>query len=194
MIVEAFDARTARAHTLGQRALRHQLELDFTGEVFLAEDLRILRFGKRADYFRDAILLHKDCHAGFAAASVVSDEREALGALPDQRLQQPVGNARAAEPADHDRCAVVHVRDGFLDCRYDLVQHAYCSFLFAAAHPKNSLDAEFIAVDCSSRATGTDLKSEFTPRTQENSSFPLRGGAQIARMGGLRRSLNPSPP
>ena len=109
--VEGGDAGAAGADALGQRALRHELELGAPAAVELGEDRRVGRARVRADHLRDAPGLDQRRQADLAAAGVVVDDGQVGGALVDQRVDQLDRAAGLAEAADHHRRAVEDVGD-----------------------------------------------------------------------------------
>jgi hypothetical protein len=106
--------------------LRHQLELDLAGAVRLLEMVRVDLSRVRADELPDAARLEQRGDADLSVARVVVDDREVPRSLRDQRVDQLLGDARAAESSDEDRRAVANVGERGLHGRRNLVDHVRC--------------------------------------------------------------------
>src|SRR6266851_1626439 len=119
---EAGNAGTGGADTLGERALRHQLELDPAGAEQLLEDDRAAR--ETADELADAPAIHQPRQPGLATpAGVVRHDREVARALLDQSLDQSQRMADRAEAADQDGRAVLDIGERLRDAGDELVDH-----------------------------------------------------------------------
>ncbi|QTK82670.1 Hypothetical protein AT6N2_L1987 [Agrobacterium tumefaciens] len=101
--VESRNARTARADALGKRALRHQFQLDFAGQIAIGEGARIRRAREGADHLPDHARIDHRGDADTAIAGIVIDDSQVLGAFVDECVDQLDRRAGAAETADHDR-------------------------------------------------------------------------------------------
>ncbi len=109
---ETTDPRPRRAHALGERALRHELELDLAGGVELLEHHRAGGARIRADDLAHVPGRQQLGDIGAAGARIVGDDGELLGALRDQRIDQLDRNAGGAETADEHGCAIADAGDG----------------------------------------------------------------------------------
>ena len=103
--VEPRDARAARAQPLGQRALRNQLEFEFTGQHLALELLVLAHVGGHD-------LLHlpggeQNAHAEAVHAGIVADDGEAFHAAVVQCGDEILRDAAESEPARGDRHVVV---------------------------------------------------------------------------------------
>src|SRR5690348_10080525 len=99
--VEARNARAARAHALGQRALRAELDLELAGEELPLELLVLADVG--ADHLPDLPGAQELADAFVVDAGVVAGERQVPGPARLDRLDQALGNAAQAEPARGDQ-------------------------------------------------------------------------------------------
>src|SRR6185437_5138516 len=118
--VKGGDAGPRGAHSLGQRALRHQLGVDPAALVILAEDQLLRgagRRGERADDLLDLIVADQPLHGrrvlgqGRAAAGAIRHAGEALGALLGERAIEIDRLPDHREPAKPDRRIVGDVGD-----------------------------------------------------------------------------------
>ncbi len=109
--VECWNACAERAHAFAEDALRHEFELDFAGVKLLLEIFRA-RAGKSGHDAANLAVLEKDAQLAFAGATVVTDYFQPARALPGESLNQVVGKAGAAEPAEQDSSPVGNVADG----------------------------------------------------------------------------------
>ena len=98
--VEAGDAGTAGAELLGERALRHELELELAGQ-HLALELLVLA-DVRGDDLLHLPALEQEAHAEIVDAGVVADDRQALHAAGHERGDEVLRDAAQAEPARRD--------------------------------------------------------------------------------------------
>ena len=101
---ETADAGARRAHPLGERALRHQLDFDLLLQELPLEFLVLADVGRdhlahlpRAQQRPDAVVVD---------AGVVADDGQVLGAAAMQRGDQVFGNAAQPEAAHHDGGAI----------------------------------------------------------------------------------------
>ena len=93
----------AGAHPFGERALRRQLHLQFTGEILPGELLVLadVRGGDPADPSR----AQQHTQSLVVDAAVVGDDLEVGRTGLRERFDQRVGNAAQPEPADRQRRA-----------------------------------------------------------------------------------------
>src|SRR5208282_4691920 len=118
--VKRRNPRAERAHALAQNPLRHKFQLDLASiELFL----KILRARprKRGHHAANLPVLEKDAELAVARAAIVADYAQIARALPRKRLNQIIGKSRAAEPAEHDACALRNVGHGSIRRRTNLV-------------------------------------------------------------------------
>lgn len=103
---ERGDAGAPRAESLGQVALRDELELEVPVAVGGVEvpGVGLARVG--ADDLGHAPLAHQRGEAGVPTTGVVAHEREVTGTAVDQRLDQLHGLPGRTEAADQDGRAV----------------------------------------------------------------------------------------
>jgi len=102
---EGGNAGAASAQLFGQRALRREFELEFTGQV-LALELLVLA-DVAGDHLLDLPCLQQLTEAETVDAGVVGDDAEVLDAAVAQRGDQRLGNAAEAEAADSQQLAVL---------------------------------------------------------------------------------------
>ena len=102
---EGGNAGAAGADALGQRALRIEFEFELAREIEVGEGLVLADIGR--DHLPDLPALQQDAEADAVDAGVVGDHRQILRAGALDRLDQLFGNAAQAEPARHDRHAVL---------------------------------------------------------------------------------------
>src|SRR5215467_13054511 len=88
----------------------------------------------RADELPDPTSLEQCGNADLAVAGVVVDDGEVLRALSDQRVDQLLGHARAAEAAHENGRAVAYVGDCRLQSIDDLAQHGLCGVYCILMH------------------------------------------------------------
>src|SRR5439155_559157 len=103
--VEGGDAGAAGPHALGERPLRHQLELDLARLDLLLDRRRPRRVdGERGDDFSDLPRLRQELRRERAHAGRVEDDRQVACAVVAQREEQAVGPAlHDAEAAEEQR-------------------------------------------------------------------------------------------
>ena len=118
------DARAGGADALGERALRHQLELELAGAIGLVEMPRIRLARKGAQDLAHALGSDQRGEARIGVARVVIHDGEMARTLRDQRIDQRHRHPGAAEAADHDRGAVGNVGERCFCAGYELVDHA----------------------------------------------------------------------
>src|SRR5262249_43001338 len=99
--VEAKQARSGSAHAFAQNSLRHELEGHFLGGVALLKVIR-MRAWERGDDVRDLVVLEHQSQLAIASPAIVGDRGDIFGPLTRQRLNQIIGEAGAAESAEHD--------------------------------------------------------------------------------------------
>src|SRR5690606_33002241 len=102
--VEPGNARPARAHPLGKRALRAELDLELAGEVLPLELLVLADVG--ADHLADLFRAQQLADALVVDPRVVAGESEVLHPARLDRLDQALGNAAQAKAARGDQHAV----------------------------------------------------------------------------------------
>ena len=95
---ERGDAAAAGAELLGEGALRRQLELELAREVLPLELLVLADVRRR--HLGDALVGEQHAEAPVVDAAVVRDDREAVDARVEQRLDQHHRDAAEPEPAD----------------------------------------------------------------------------------------------
>ena len=98
--VEPGNAGAGGAHAFRQSALRVQLKLDLIGLVKRVEDVAAGRPRIGADHLAHTAGAEQRGQALGAAAGVVGDHRQIGRALVDQGVNQIIGQAGVAEPAD----------------------------------------------------------------------------------------------
>ena len=94
----------AGAHPLGERALRHQLDLDLLLQELPLEFLVLADVGR--DHLAHLARSQQQADAEVVDAGIVADDGEVLRAAAMQRGDQVFGNAAQSEAAHHDRGAV----------------------------------------------------------------------------------------
>ena len=103
--VKTRDARAARAQALGQRALRNELQFEFTGQYLALEFLVLAHVGGH-DLFHLASG-EQNAHAEIIHARVVADDGEAFHATVMQCGDEIFRDAAKTKPARGDRHVVV---------------------------------------------------------------------------------------
>ncbi len=83
-----------------------------------------VRAGERRDDVANAIELEEDAEFAVARAAVVADGENVARAFAGERLDQIVGEAGAAEAAEHHARAVGNVGDGGVDVGEDFLFHS----------------------------------------------------------------------
>src|SRR5581483_9661930 len=121
---EGRNAGTAGANALCKRALRVQLEVKFTLQHQLFQQLVLAHVG--ADVLSDLTAPEQLPQAELVHPGVVADGREVLDSLPNQGGNEILGNATQTEAADHDGGAILDVADSLVGTGNDLV-HSCCS-------------------------------------------------------------------
>ena len=101
------DPSPTGAQSLGQGALRVELDGDLAGEHLLLE-IRVAA-DEAADDTRDLSLLQQDRQPASLVAAVVRHDRELLAAAGSERDDQRLGVADEAEATDRDRGSILHV-------------------------------------------------------------------------------------
>src|SRR5579862_4492355 len=121
--VEGRNAGPGRAHALRHRALRHDFKLDaaFAPERF--EHNRIGGARERAHDLSHVAGFQKLRQPQMPDARIVGDNRQILGPLLDQTIDQHVRLADAAEAADEHDGAIGHPRHRLGHGSYDFVDH-----------------------------------------------------------------------
>ena len=118
------DAGARGADALGERALRHQLELDLARAIErLSKCHESAWRGNEQRILRTRFAFDQRGEAGVAVAGVVVDDGEVARALRDQRIDQRGRHAGVAEAADHDRGAVGHVGQRRFGAGEEFVDH-----------------------------------------------------------------------
>ena len=101
---EARNARTARAHAFGQRALRAEFDFQFSRQELPFEFPVLAHVA--GDHFANLPRLQQQAQRPSIHAGVVACHGQILLAGVAQRDDQRFGNAAQAEPAHGDRHAV----------------------------------------------------------------------------------------
>ena len=133
---ERADAGARGADALGERALRHQLELELARAVRLVEVPRVGLARKRAQDLAHALRADQRGEAGVGVAGVVVDDGEVARALRDQRVDQRRRHAGVAEAVNHDGGAVGDVGEGGFGAGDEFVDHRGGNYGIAAIVPK----------------------------------------------------------
>ena len=102
--VEAGDARAARPHPLGERALRAEFDLELAGQILPLELLVLADVG--GDHLLHLPRAQQLAEPLIVDAGIVRGDGQILDARCDDRVDQPLGNAAQAEAARGDRHAV----------------------------------------------------------------------------------------
>src|SRR5215467_1555565 len=165
---EALDARAARAHTLGERALGYQLHFELAAQELALELLVLADVGR--DHLPDLPCAKQNPCTEVVDAGVVADDRQALRATGLQRTNKALRNAAQAESAHHDRGAVRHECDGRFGVWQNLV------------HAKNYTHASGLKA-CTT--TGADLRRSSCgpsgpPRTFQMQKVLIANRGEIA--------------
>ena len=168
---EAADARAARADALGERALRHQLDLDLAGEELPLELLVLADVGR--DHLPDLPRLQQNADAEVVDAGVVADDGEACRAARVQRANEVFGDAAQAEAAHHDRRAVGDLGHCLPDGRSNFVHRDL--FLVRSSSPAAAPRRIFPAAFARVRSSRSSV------RTSMSVSRPLRDLVRIGR-------------
>ena len=100
------NARTAGTDALGQRALGHQFQLDFPGEIIVGKCPRVGCPGKGTYYLAHHPGVDHRRYSDAAVAGVVVDDREFAGAGFDECVDELDRRSRTAETANHHRRSV----------------------------------------------------------------------------------------
>ena len=128
--VEGGNAGAAGANALGQCALRVELDLQFSAQKLLREQLILADIGR--DHLLHLLRLQQDAKADAVHAGIVGDEGEVLCAGLFDGLDQRLGDAAEAKTAGHEGHAVLdqpgHRRSGvgvnFFHERNSLLEYA----------------------------------------------------------------------
>src|SRR5512133_577175 len=198
--VEAADAGAAGADPLRQRPLRHELHLQLAGEV-LALELLVLAHVRRDD-LPDLPRLQQHAEAELGGAAVVGDERQVLHALPVQRQDEVLGVPAQAEPAHHQRGAVLHVRHGRVGRLDDLVhgRASYRSTTSATASPPpmqsearpRCLPRSFMAYRSVTRMRAPEAPMGWPSATAPPRTFTPFGSSPSSRLFAIATTANAS--
>ncbi len=97
---ERRNAGAGRAHPLGERALRDELDLDLLLQELSLELLVLADVGR--NHLPHLPRLEQQPDAEVVGTGVVADDREVFGATPLQRGDEVFWNTREAEAAHHD--------------------------------------------------------------------------------------------
>ena len=154
---------------------------------------------ERADDLADAPEFHQPGEADMADAGVVAGDRQVLGALLDQPVDQGVGLADRAEAAEqHDR-AILDARHGVGHGLDDLVDHSarsLCAFRqrFSAVRPGCQAERSVAIPGVPSRVSrgGRRNRSLFDLPTRlgQRERFPAKpGGPQVQGLQARGRQL-----
>jgi hypothetical protein len=112
--VEGADAGPGGPHPLGERALRHDLQLDPAGPVQAVEDVGVALPGEGADHLAYPAGLEQRGQAHVAVTGVAGDDGQVPGSLPDEGVDQVERHPGQAESADQDGGAVLDAGDGLV--------------------------------------------------------------------------------
>ena len=123
---EAGNASAAGTHLLRQGALRDQLELQLPLKVLPSELAILAHIG--GGHLRDPVLGEQPPQTPVIDTAVVRDDREALGALGQQRLDELDRISRQPESGDGERCAVGNVGHCLRGAGHGLVHSHVSSF------------------------------------------------------------------
>jgi hypothetical protein len=102
--VEAGNARAARAHPLGERALRAEFDLELAGQILPLELLVLADVGR--DHLLDLPRAQQLAEPLIVDPGIVRGDGQVLDPAGDDRVDQPLGNSAQAEPAGGDGHAV----------------------------------------------------------------------------------------
>ena len=122
--VEGADARAGGANALGERALRHELQLELARPIGLVEMPGVSLTRKRTQDLAHLLGGDERGKAAVAISGVVVDDGESARTLRDERVDQRRGHAGVAEAADHDRRAVGDLSECRLGVGEEFVDHA----------------------------------------------------------------------
>jgi hypothetical protein len=120
---ERADARARGADALGERALRHELELELARAVGLVEVPRVGLARERADDLAHATGADQRREPRIGVARVVVDDDQLARALRDQRIDELHRHAGVAEAAEHYGGAVGDVGESGFGGGDDFVDH-----------------------------------------------------------------------
>src|SRR5579862_5367369 len=169
--IESRYAGTRGAHALRHGTLRHDFKLDTALAPELLKHHRIGRARKRAHDLSHVAGFQELGQTQMADAGIVGNDRQILGALLDETVDQDVRLANAAEAADeHDR-AVGNTRHRFGHGFYDFVDHES----FVVRHPE--VRAERASKDTArapptAALRGSALRAEHLRVTDNKLSYP----------------------
>jgi 3-oxoadipate CoA-transferase, alpha subunit len=121
---EGRHAGAGGAHAFGERALRGDFQLDFSGFVEGFKNDRIGGTRERTDDLAHPAQFHQPRQADMADAGIVGHRDEVFRALLDQPVDKLVRLADGAEAADQHRGAILDARHGVRHGLHDLVDHA----------------------------------------------------------------------
>src|SRR5262249_7497346 len=102
---ECRNAGATRADTLGQRALRIELNLEFTREILLRKRLVLANIGR--DHLLYLPAVEQNAEADPVDTAIVGDDGEVLHARVADRQNELLGNPAKPESTGHDRHAVL---------------------------------------------------------------------------------------
>ena len=119
--VEAGDAGSARAHPLGERALRHELDLELARQELPLELGVLADVG--GDHLADLARLEQQAQAPVVDAAVVRNDGQVPDAVAPERRDQVLRDAAEAEAADDERRAVATSATAASADRDDLIDH-----------------------------------------------------------------------
>ena len=120
--VERRDPRAGRAHTLRERALRHQLDLELPGEKLRLEDPVLANVG--GDHLRDLVVGEQQAQPEVIDAAVIGHDDQLARAQLPQRRDRALRDPAQPKPADDQRRTITDVRDRRRERTHDLT-HAH---------------------------------------------------------------------
>src|SRR4030088_3457935 len=102
---EGRDAAPASADTLGQRALRIELDLELAGEILLREGLVLPNIGR--DHLLDLPGVQQEAQSDAVDPGIVGDDRQVFHTGLANRLDQALRDAAQPQPPAHNQHAVL---------------------------------------------------------------------------------------
>src|SRR5467141_3968885 len=108
--VKGGDARAAGAQAFGERALRIQLHLQFTGQNELFEQLVLANVG--GNHFLYLTILQQQADSEVVYPGIVTNHSQVLGAFATHSANEIFRNAAETEAAHQNRHAIAQVGDG----------------------------------------------------------------------------------
>src|SRR5258708_14768854 len=103
--VKTRDARAARAHPLGERALGAEFHLELAGEILPLELLVLADIGR--DHLRHLPRAQQLAEAFIVDPGIVRGDGQVLAPARLHRIDQPLGDSAQPEPAGRNGHAIV---------------------------------------------------------------------------------------